>query len=593
MRIKEEDKKTLKKLLLLFKPYIKNIIIIFICMIASAGVSTLIPLISRQIVDNGLINNDFTLLIKLVLASFLLVITDEGVGLIETRYRVLISSMMPYELSKKAFKHLLKLNTGYFNNTNYAEIMNNINMDVNNISRIADRNLFFIVAQVFKMIGGVIGLFLIDWKLTLIVLAVIPVKYKIVKILAVKRQEIFTRYMDTYSDYSSWYGDAISGVKEIKLMGIDRVKTGQFIKKQREIIKTDIKMNILDKVNELSETVLFEIVTGLLYILGAYLIFNANFTVGGLIAFITFCIYVTAPISSILNIGYSFSDILPSSKRFFDFLEMEQEESGEKSSNRIDHNRLKGNLKFENVTFQYSDKSEILKNINFEVHKGEKVAIIGSNGSGKTTLINLLLRLLKPGRGRILLDDTDISTIRLREYRQLISVVSQDAYLFNTTVKENIIPFSGKNDIKVLRAAIESKIEDFIETLPQKYDTLVGSNGANLSGGQRQKIAMARAIARKSEILVLDEATSNYDIESEIEMTDTIISHLKDKTVLIITHKLPILKAVDKIIFIENGRIAGFGKHDELYAKNKMYRDVIGSFNKDSNEEKDNYSLIV
>ncbi len=585
MRIKQEDKKILKKLLLLFKPYVKNIIIILICMIASAGISTLIPLLSKQTVDSGLMKNNFSLLIILVAASFLLVMADQGIGLIETRYRVLISCMMPYELSKRAFKHLMKLNISYFNNTNYAEIMNNINLDVGNISKVSDRNLFFIVTQVFKMLGGVVGLFIIDWKLTVIVLAIIPVKYKTVKFLAAKRQKTFTGYMEAYGDYSSWYGDTISGIKEIKLMGIERVKTGQFIRKQKSIIKTDVAMNILDKINELSETVLLEIVTGLLYIIGAYLILHARFTVGGLIAFITYCVYVIGPISAVLNIGYSFSDIFPSAKRFFGFLDMEHEESGNKAAGIIDINKVQGNIKFDNVEFQYSEENKILKNINFEIHKGEKVAIIGSNGSGKTTLINLLLRILKPGSGRILLDGTDIGTIRLKEYRQLISVVSQDIYLFNTTVKENINPFSSGNDIKVRTASRKSRVDGFIEELPLKYDTVVGLNGANLSGGQKQKIALARAIAKDSKILILDEATSNYDMKSEIDMIDLVMNGLKGKTVLMITHKLPVLKAADKIIFVENGRVGDCGKHDDLYLRNRVYRDIINSFNRKLDEK--------
>ncbi|HOM03453.1 MAG TPA: ABC transporter ATP-binding protein [Acetivibrio sp.] len=589
MRVRQEDKRTLQRLIKLFKPYKKNIIIIFICMLSSAVVNTLVPIISKRIVDDGLIQNNFNLLIKLVALSLLLVLIDQGIGFIETRYRVLISSIMPYELSKRAFKQTMKLKLGYFNNTNSAAIMNNINMDVGNISKIANSNLFFIVSQVFKMIGGIVGLFIIDWKLTLVVLAVLPVKYKLVKLLAKQRQKLFSEYMEANSDYSEWYGDTVAGVREVKLLGIDRLKTGEFIKKQRRLIKVDIKMNVLDKLNELSESVLFEIITGLLYILGAYMILKANFTVGGLMAFITYSVYVTTPISAILNIGYTFSDVIPSAKRFFEFLDTDREKELGKTFLDLPFE----SLKFENVSFQYSEENKVLKGISFEIKKGEKVAVIGSNGAGKTTLINLLLRFLEPDGGRILIDDIDIAHIRLREYRQMISVVSQNAYLFNTTVRENIIPFSKNNDIKLRMIAKKSRIEDLIEELPQKYDTFVGSNGANLSGGQRQKIAMARAIAKESKILVLDEATSNYDIESEMEMADLIVNQLEDKTVLMVTHKLPILKALDKIVFIEDGKVAALGKHEELYQNNKVYRDIINNFNQDFKEKSDTYSLSI
>ncbi len=427
----KENKPIIKKMLLLFRPYIKNVVIVVSCMALSAGINTLIPLLSKQIVDNGLLGDNFNILVKFVAASFLLVVADQGMGIIETKFRVYISSMMPYELLKTAFKHTMKLDIKYFNNTNFAEIMNNINMDINNISRISDRSLFFVVSQILKIAGGLVGLFIIDWELAFLVLIIVPVKYVIVKMLAKKRLELFKRYMEMNRQYSAWYGDTVSGIKEVKLSGIDRIKTGQFIRKQREIVKLNIKMNILDKINEVSESFLFQAITGLLYIVGGYLVFHERLTVGGLIAFITYCIYVTAPISAVLNIGYNFSNILPSAKRFFEFMELKcEEDKNTKKGKRIRGEFIKGNIKYENVSFSYDKKSSTLKNVNFEIKNGEKIVVIGANGSGKTTLINLFLRFLRPSEGKILVDGIDISTVPLRDYRRLISVVSQDIYLF-------------------------------------------------------------------------------------------------------------------------------------------------------------------
>jgi ATP-binding cassette subfamily B protein len=573
------NKDIIKKILFLFKPYVKNVVIIILCMILSAGVNMLIPLLSKEIVDKGLLGNNFNLLIKLIAINFLLVALDQGIGMLETKYRVYISTMMPYELAKKAFKHTLKLKIRYFNNTNFAEIMNNINMDVRNISKVSDRSLFFIVAQVFKIAGGLIGLFIIDWKLSILVLAIIPFKYIIVKLLAKKRLDLFSKYMEVNADYSSWYGDTISGVKEIKLLGIDRIKTGQFIKKQRKIVKLEIKMNIFDKLNELSETVLFEITTGLLYIIGGYFIFKNQITIGGLMAFITYCVYVIAPISAMLNIGYNLSNVIPSAKRFFKFLEMESEDViSTKKGIRISFKDIKYGINFENVSFSYDKKNKVLNNISFKIATGEKVAIIGSNGSGKTTLINLILRFFPPDGGRILLDGIDSYSISLRDYRQLFSVVSQDTYLFNTTLRENILPASKGKDLKVIKAVCESGMNDFIEDLPKKYETLAGNNGSNFSGGQRQKISLARAIAKDAKFLILDEATSNYDMESEMKMEDLIMNKFKDKTVIMVTHRPQVLKCVDKIILLGNGCIDDIGKHDELYSRNRRYRNLLNGY---------------
>ena len=221
------------------------------------------------------------------------------------------------------------------------------------------------------MIGAVIGLFIVDWRITLIVLTLIPIKYKVVKFLATRRMNTFKQYMIANSDYSSWYGDSISGIKEIKLMGMDRIKTGQFIKKQRKMIKADIRMNMLDKVNEFSEAIMIDLIVSIIYILGGYLIFNKGFTIGGLMTFITYSVYVTGPISAILNIGYSFSYITHA-KRFFEFIDMEQERKWRKTGKMPIVSNVKAYIRFENANFQYSEDNKLLNNINFVIKKKVK-----------------------------------------------------------------------------------------------------------------------------------------------------------------------------------------------------------------------------
>ena len=548
---------------------------IFICIVASAGISMLFPLLSKQIMDKGLLLDNFSVVVKYSLFTLALVLIDQAIGLLETKYFSYVNSIFQYSLLKTAFKHLLKLKLQYFNNTNFSEIMSNIGMDAGNISRICDKGTFIIISQVFRIIGGLIGLLIIDWKLTIVVIFIAPIRYFTVKYLAKKRKTMFTEYMEYNRDFSSWYGDTISGMKEIKLWGIDRIKIGEFIKKQRYIVKMNIKMAFMDKFNQYSESIVFQAISSALYILGAYMVFNNGLTIGGLFAFLTYSTFVIGPISAILNIGYNFSNIIPSAIRFFEFLDMEAEvEEGQKRLVRIANNEIIGRIKFENVGFSYKDGEQILNNINLEINPGEKIAIIGANGSGKSTLINLLLRFYKPQEGKILFDEIDINEIKLRDYRNLISVVSQDLYLFNTTIEENISVISKVDNFKVSKAAIKSGAHDFIKEMPLKYKSEVGRNGSKLSGGQKQKIAVARAFARKSKILILDEATSNYDMESEAKVNEILSHAFNEKTIIVISHKPDILKKVDRIVIIDNGRIADIGKHEELYERSEYYREL-------------------
>lgn len=588
MIITKPDFLILKRILALFKPYTKKIIAILICIIFASGINMLLPLIGKQIMDDGLLAKNFGVVVWLSLISFSLILLEQTVGIFETKCRAYINSVMPYTLSKTAFKHLLKLRMQFFNNTNFAEIMNNISMDVNNVARISDRTSFYLITEVFKVVGGVIGLLLINWRLTILVVGIVPLRYWLVKYLAGKRRKTFEKYMEYNRDYSAWYGDTISGIKEIKLWGIERIKIGQFVKNQRGIIKTNITLNFVDWFNEFSETILFQIISNMLYILGAYLVFKNGLTVGGLFAFITYSIYVTAPISAILNLGYNFSNILPSAKRLFDFLDLECETAkapdGRKPV-RIDKNRAQGNIRFEDVSFSYKNGEPVLKKINLEIKPGEKVAVIGANGSGKTTIINLLLRFYTPDHGRILLDGTDINELNLRDYRRLISVVSQDLYLFNATINDNIANFSPMPEFQVFQAAKKSRAHDFISAMPQQYTSKIGNNGAGLSGGEKQKIAMARAFARDSKILALDEATSNYDLESETQVNELLKNGFEDRTVLIITHRPDVLKQVDRIIILEKGRITDLGTHEELSRKNSFYQEMLSRGNKKEKEK--------
>ena len=572
----KENKEIYLRLFKLLKPYFKKISLIFVCIIASAGINMLIPLLSKQIMDNGLLAKNFTVVVKFSILTLAIVLIEQAIGLLETKYFSYVNSLFQYSLLKGAFKHLQRLKLQYFNNTNFSEIMGNIGMDVGNISRVCDKGTFIIISQVFRIIGGLIGLLLIDWRLTLVVLFVAPARYFIVNSLAKKRKAMFKEFMEYNRDFSSWYGDTISGIKEIKLCGIDRIKTGEFIKKQRKIVKMNIKMAFLDKFNEYSESVVFQGISSALYILGAYMAFRNELTIGGLFAFLTYSAYVIGPISAILNIGYNFSNIIPSAKRFFEFLDMETELEVKRETNaRTVDNEVPGDITFENVSFSYKDGEQILNKINLNIKAGEKIAVIGANGSGKSTLINLLLRFYKPQEGKILLDGTDINDIKLRDYRNLISVVSQDLYLFNTTIEKNISIGSKADNTVINKAAVRSGAYDFIKDMPLKYKSEVGRNGSRLSGGQRQKIAMARAFARQSKILILDEATANYDVESEAYVNKMLTTDFKDSTVVVISHKPDILTKVDKIWLVHAGRIQEYLSFSDLKNNSLVYKELL------------------
>lgn len=556
------NKEAVRRLLLLLGKYKKTIVVIVGCLLVSTGLNLCVPLISRRIMDDGFIGGNKKLLIELVLVSMVIYTINSLIDLIKEKKRVDISAKIQYFLSEQSFSHLMKLRVNYFNNTNYAETLNNINMDINQMTSVADSSVFFVITQAFSMTGGIIGLFIIDFRMTILVLLFIPIKCVVMKYFAKKQKQIMDEFIKKNQKYAKWFGDTVGGVREVKLFNILDRKHEEFDQNQKDIIEKQKQMNMLGQWNTITDSLMVQFLSTLLYILGANLVFDLQLSVGSVFAFITYSSYVTGPISAILNIGYLLSGIIPSTKRYYAFMDLEEEtDNGETAALCPD------DLKLQQVSFAYEKEKYVLKDVDILFAKGSKTAIIGRNGSGKTTIINLLTRMYEPTSGKIMLGTEDISELPLPEYRNMVSVVSQQIYLFNDTIRNNICLYKRVDDVIVEEACKDSGLEDFIKEVSLDY--VVGQNGAMLSGGQKQKIALARALIHDKPIVIFDEATSNTDAYSEQQINGLLDTKLKEKTVIVITHKKEILNKVDQIVVLKEGVVIDNGTYDELVSKNE------------------------
>lgn len=556
------NKEAVRRLLLLLGKYKKTIVVIVGCLLVSTGLNLCVPLISRRIMDDGFIGGNKKLLIELVLVSMVIYTINSLIDLIKEKKRVDISAKIQYFLSEQSFSHLMKLRVNYFNNTNYAETLNNINMDINQMTSVADSSVFFVITQAFSMTGGIIGLFIIDFRMTILVLLFIPIKCVVMKYFAKKQKQIMDEFIKKNQKYAKWFGDTVGGVREVKLFNILDRKHEEFDQNQKDIIEKQKQMNMLGQWNTITDSLMVQFLSTLLYILGANLVFDLQLSVGSVFAFITYSSYVTGPISAILNIGYLLSGIIPSTKRYYAFMDLEEEtDNGETAALCLD------DLKLQQVSFAYEKEKYVLKDVDILFAKGSKTAIIGRNGSGKTTIINLLTRMYEPTSGKIMLGTEDISELPLPEYRNMVSVVSQQIYLFNDTIRNNICLYKRVDDVIVEEACKDSGLEDFIKEVSLDY--VVGQNGAMLSGGQKQKIALARALIHDKPIVIFDEATSNTDAYSEQQINGLLDTKLKEKTVIVITHKKEILNKVDQIVVLKEGVVIDNGTYDELVGKNE------------------------
>lgn len=567
------NREAVRKLLALLKDYTKIISIIFGCLLISTVLNLCVPLLSRRIMDDGFIGGNKELLIKLVLCSLMVYLVISVIDIIKEKNRINISAKIQYSLSEQAFSHLMKMKASYFNNKNYAEILNNINVDIGNMTSIADEGVFFVVTQAFSMTGGVIGLFILNWRMTILVLLFIPIKYVVMKKFAKQRKKVMDDFINDSQKYARWFGDTIGGVREVKLFGILNYKHAEFSQKQSKVVERQKKLNILSQWNNIIDTTLVQILVTVIYIIGANLVFKFQLSVGSVFAFITYSAYVTGPISAILNIGYLLSGIIPSTKRYYEFMNLQEEtDKGKLIKPEF------GNLKLEEVFFSYETDKPILTDVNIEIPKGSKTVLIGKNGSGKSTIINLLTRMHEPTAGQIKLKGVNIFEITLESYRNMISVVSQQIYLFNDTIRNNICIYKKVSDEVIETACKDSGLEDFLKEVSLDY--VVGQNGAMLSGGQKQKIALARALVHDKPIIIFDEVTSNTDVYSEHQINGLLHTRLKEKTVIIITHKQEILQDVDQIVMLKDGAVVGTGKYDDLVINNAEFKDMLRGLKK-------------
>ena len=352
-------------------------------------------------------------------------------------------------------------------------------------------------------------------------------------------------------DFSRWFGDDLNGVDEIKLWNLFKSRDKKFQEKQEKVLKVQKRSTMIGGWNSFWEMLLEWSVTILLYLLGGWLICTGTLTIGAVFAFVSYSSYVTGPVSALINLKMYFARIFPSARRLFRFLDMETESDTGTSP-------LKGwppKLEFRNVEFWYEEERPILQGVSFSVEPGEKVAIIGQNGSGKSTILNLLLRFYEPKAGQILADGVDVQAIPLEEYRGLFSVVSQEPYLFLGDILENV-DLQGDADPDRLGAALRaSGVESYLPRLPEKERTQIGRNGARLSGGEKQKLAVARALLKDAPVVILDEATSGFDVESDAYLHDVILHQMQGKTVIMITHHYHNLEGMDQVWRLEGGKV--------------------------------------
>lgn len=549
------EKLTIKRILSYLRPFKKEFILAGLLLAVATAIGFLQPLVIRQITDGGMLAQNLPELFWGVAALALLVLLNQGAEMAQTRLFVNVHNRSYYTIFQEVFHKLLRLRKSYFEDKNNAEILSCLQMDVSQVASITDRYTVMSVSYVFRIISGLVGLLMISWKLTLIVLAMAPLKVLLVRRLSGKQEKAMDQMIESSRDFSQWFGDNLEGIDEIKLWNLFESRDQAFQAKQKGVLKLQKDSAMIDAWNTLWETLLEWSVTILLYLVGGLLICQGGLTIGSVFAFVSYSWYVTGPVSALLNLKMYFARILPSAKRLFRFLDMESEQDQGKDQPKGRALGLPPRLEFKDVAFSYQADRQILRGASFCVEPGEKVAIVGANGSGKSTILNLLLRFYTPDAGEITADGVPVSQLSLAGYRSLFSVVSQEPYLFLGDIAGNI-DLTGRAPAAQVAAAMEtSGVTGYTAQMPQGVNTQIGRNGARLSGGEKQKLAVARALLKNAPVVILDEATSGFDAESDAYLHQVIVNQMAGKSVVMITHHYEHLEGMDRVYRLKDGLI--------------------------------------
>jgi subfamily B ATP-binding cassette protein MsbA len=509
--------------------------------------------------------------IVIIIAFFLKNIS----GYLQAYFMAYVEQGLVKDIRNEVYRHLHTLSLGYFTSERTGNLISRITNDVNIINTGISATFLNLVREPLLIVVFLMIAISINWRLTLISLLVLPFALYFISKLGLRLHKESRISQERMADITSVLQETISGVKVVKAFGMEEFENKKFQTQTWRYFKSLLKIT---RIRNLASpiTEFLSVVAGVMIIWygGMQVLELGTMRASEFLTFLIAIFQIMPPVKELTSVNNRIQESTSAAKRVFEILDIEPDIK--EAPNAIELKEFKDEIVFENVWFSYNGTKNgdfILKGINLKVKKGEILAIVGPSGAGKSTLVDLIPRFYDPTEGRILIDGIDLRMIKIKSLRDKIGIVTQETILFNDTIRNNIA--YGLEDCpidKIIEAAKAANAHDFIMQLPNGYDTVIGERGMKLSGGQRQRISIARALLKNPPILILDEATSNLDAESEILVQEAIERLMQNRTVFVIAHRLSTIRNADRIIVIDNGRIVQEGKHEELIHQDGLYK---------------------
>ena len=564
------DYKVLKRLFIYCKPYIKQFYLLVFFTISLSILSPIRPYLVQLTIDNHVAFNDYNGMLNMIIILLVLLIFQGVIQYYHTYLSGWIGQNIVRDLRIKLYSHIQKLRLKFFDNTPIGKIITRNISDIETISEVFGQGLASIIGDLLQLIGILIIMFLINWKLTLVTLSTFPLLLLVTYIFKEKVKVSFNNVREAVANLNSFVQERIVGMNVIQIFARESKEYESFKKINRNHLESNLKAVLYYSLYFPAMEFFTALGMGLLIWYGSYQILEDEISLGILIAFIMYLQMFFRPIRMIADRFNVLQMGVVSSIRIFKLLDT-KEMIVNNDKFKIENN-ISGKLEFKNLWFAYNEKNYVLKNINFKINPGNVLAIVGSTGSGKTSIINLINRFYEFNKGEIYLDENKLRDYNLDQLRKVIGYVPQDVFLFSDTVRNNLtLGNKTISDKKIWEVIHYLKAEKFIQKLPGKLNYNVMERGATLSVGQRQLLSCIRILLFDPKIILLDEATSSVDSGTEETIQNAISKILKNRTSIVIAHRLSTIKQADNILVLENGEIVESGKHDELKRNNKQY----------------------
>jgi len=538
----------------------------------SAGLGMVSPFLLRDVLDQAIPEKDRSLLLMLVGGMVAISVATGVLGVAQTWLSNLVGQRVMHDLRAQVYRHLQRLSLAFFTRTRTGEIQSRIANDIGGVQTVVTTTATSIVSNVTTVLASIVAMFLLDWRLAVFSLAVLPFFVFLSRRVGAKRKVITATKQGAMADISSLVQESlsVSGILLGKSMGRSAELADRFEGESARLADLEVRSRMAGRWMMAAIQTSFAVMPALVYLFAG--LSPSAVSIGTVVAFTTLQTRLFWPISSLLNVAVDIQTSTALFDRVFEYLDLPVDihPGTRELSSPL------GELRFEDVSFRYDEDAWTLRDISLEVPAGTRTAIVGETGSGKTTLGYLAARLYDPAEGRVTIDGIDIQDLTFSSLAEVVGVVSQETYLFHASVRENLrFARPDASDEEIEDAARAAQIHDTIAALPDGYDTVVGERGFRFSGGEKQRIAIARTVLRNPPVLVLDEATSALDVQTERAVEEALVRLAEGRTTIVIAHRLSTVRAADQIVVLDRGEIVERGTHPELLALGGRYAAMV------------------